>query len=182
MATWEQLQTFSKSHNLTGPGLYVVSTLPTHEPLIKVGFSKNVLGRVKQYRKNLGGQLRILGVARVTGQLGGDGRRPVRKAERHMLDMLKDDIWGKNEWVKGESRENALNSWAMAHHEYAKDTPHGQFLYTSQDIVANLKTQPKHYEITRGGEVVQRLPLTDVGGRQYTRLRRILENPWHKDK
>jgi hypothetical protein len=179
MATWEQLQVFARSHAVDGPGLYVVSTLPSAEPLIKVGYSKNVMTRVKQYRKNLGGQLRILGVARIPGNLGGDGRRPVKEAERIMLGLIgKDNIESRNEWVSGKAKDHALNSWALAHHAFTKDSTHGQALYTADEIVANRKQQPKSYDITSRGRVLETLPLTDLGGRQYTRLRRVLDKPW----
>ena len=179
MASWEQWEHFSRSRDMRGPGIYLISTVPAPAGLLKLGFSKNLEQRLRSYKKNLSGALRIEAVARLPGARSDfTGRRPVRDAERRLLDALKDDIWTNNEWVRGDSREKAVNEFAKAHSLFAQDTPHGQALFLGSDIASNRKDNRTHFNVTRDGTVVQTLRLTDQGGRQYQRLRRVLSKTY----
>jgi hypothetical protein len=180
MATWEQLRAFHRKHNLEGPGIYIVSVDPVEQPLVKVGMSKNLMSRLGDYKRNLGGRLKILGVARISGSkaVGGNVRQ-VAHAEKQMLaDFGKDKLFNQREWVRGEHREDALRAFVHAHSAFAYGKPEGTALYMADDIVANRITNRKFIDLNENGQVT-RLPVK--ADHNYNRLRRVLEAPWpHK--
>jgi hypothetical protein len=164
MASWEQLKTFARSHDLTGAGLYVISVDPTPTPLVKVGMSKNLMSRIADYRRNLGGRLKVLAVARVP---------QTQHAERNMLQMIgKDNLWNEREWVKGEHLDDALKAFAYAHHAFAYKKPHGTAIFLGEDISANRKDNRQFIDLTKDGQLVRRLPVQ--ADHTYKRLRRVL--------
>ena len=168
----EELKLFERSHNLKGAGLYVVTAQPEPTPLIKVGYSKNLMTRLSDYTRNLGGRLKILAVARIDGALGEHGK-PVTMAERSMLQMIdKETLFNEREWVKGEYKDDAMRAFAYAHHSFAHGKKEGAAIYLGDDIRANRKTKRTSVEV-RDGERVRELPV-QADHPQYRRLRRLI--------
>ena len=171
MASWEQLKHFDRSHNLKGPGLYVVTVDPEPAPLVKVGMSKNLMKRLSDYRRNLGGRLRILAVARVDGAERDYGKH-VALAEKVMLQMIgTDKLFNNREWVKGIYRDDALKAFAYAHHAFAYGKKEGGAIYLGDDIKTNRKDNRQFIEF-KDGELVRKLPVQ--ADHTYKRLRRVL--------
>lgn len=176
MATWEQLQSFARTHDLKGPGLYIVSVDPTRTPLIKVGMSKNLMSRIGDYRRNLGGRLKILAVARVSGNQGTSGR-DVQLAEKSMLQMIgADNLYHQREWVDGSKFDDAYKAFAYAHHAFSHGKPHGHAIYNAQDIKTNRKQNRQYINIMKDGQLERQLPVK--ADHNYKRLRRVLDNPY----
>jgi hypothetical protein len=178
MATWSELKAFDRKHDLKGPGLYIVSVDPSPTPLLKVGMSKNLMSRLADYKRNLGGTLKVLGVARVSGAKADYGRN-VQLAEKAMLQMIgKDSLFNEREWVKGEHVDDAIKAFSYAHHSFSHRKPEGTAIYLADDIVANRAENRKFIDITKDGQLVRKLPVQ--ADHTYKRLRRVLEGPWRQ--
>ena len=136
MATLLEAVAFSRQIPLNRAGIYVIEPLMPDPPPLKVGYSANLLQRLKKYVQVWPWGIRIHGLALVPH---------AQAAERLMKEALGSKVLYGKEWIQPAYRNAALNAWATAHQRYAGAGPHGQRLFLAKDIQA--QTIPSSFEL-----------------------------------
>ena len=135
MATLDQFKDFAKTHKTDKSGIYIIQPKNNATMPIKIGYSYNLASRFRSYQHSLPAGFEVLGVGLVRNAI---------QAENFMKYFLSPYVQSGKEWIDPKFKSKILNTWAMAHKNFA-DGYQGQQLFTASDIIS--KRLPTSYEI-----------------------------------
>lgn len=178
MASYNDFITFSNTHKMTGGGIYVIQPRAQKIMPIKIGYSKNLQRRMKDYKRDWPTGFDILGLARLS--IRDKGMDNAKLAENFILDTIGDKVEYRNEWIDGQYRNQIMNSWIKAHNKYATRTALGTKIFTADDILnptkeerTGIRLEPER-RLTK--KTIQEI-VPVVGMRQFKRLKRLEDDP-----
>lgn len=152
MASFKEFFDFSRKTNANTKkaGLYAIEPEPFKTPLVKVGYSRNLLARMSSYRNIYPDGVKIHMIGRVPARdqvHPSVNRDDVVAAEKKMLDMLKDPYLKRKEWFSVDKLEEIKKALQEAQQKFANSRLKRR-IYTGDEIK----------KIADGSKVVEEVP------------------------
>jgi len=153
MASFKEFFDFSRNTNANTmkAGLYAIEPEIPKEPLVKVGYSRNLMARMSSYRNIYpqGIKIHMIGRVPTRDQAFSTNRDDVVAAEKLMLNVLKDPWMKRKEWFSADKLNEIKKALGDAQKKFATTYPMKRRLYTADEIkvgARGVKREMPEYE------------------------------------